>query len=113
MGQTVNGKKLPKIIDDADELKEIIKKAIKENENKFFEDKNDNLKIKYNHTKNGKIIEIVLMFQKDEKTGAYKLMTMYPEKGEGVYMYAPKKPNEKWKTWKRNDNGELVETWTN
>ena len=86
MGQTVNGKKLPKIIDDANELKKIIKEAIEKNEKKFYEDKNGNPKIKYTYEKDGKIIEIKLEFQR-VKDGVYELRTMYPEGGDGVYRY--------------------------
>ncbi|WP_421078470.1 ABC transporter substrate-binding protein [Methanothermococcus sp. Ax23] len=86
MGQTVNGKKLPKIIDDTDELKKIIKEAIEKNEKKFYEDENGNPKIKYMYEKGGKVIEITLHFQK-MKNGVYELRTIYPEKGDGVYKY--------------------------
>ncbi|EHP88116.1 hypothetical protein [Methanotorris formicicus] len=110
MGQTVNGKKIPKVIDDADELKKIIKEAI---EKKKDELKGSNPKIDYMYEKDGKTIEITLKFQKDKKTGAYKLMTIYPERGDNIYMYAPKKPDKKWKTWERNENGELIEIWEN
>ena len=89
MGQTVNGKKLPKIIGDANELKKIIKEAI-EDENikkKFYEDKNGNPKINYMYEKDdGKVIEIKLEFQR-VKDGVYELRTMYPEGGDGVYRY--------------------------
>jgi hypothetical protein len=85
-GQTVNGKKLPKIVDDADELKEIIRKAIERNKKKFYEDKSGNPGIKYMYEKDGRIIEIKLKFQK-VKDGVYELRTMYPEGGDGVYKY--------------------------
>ena len=110
MGQTVNGKKLPKIIDDDNELKKIIKKAAEENKDNI---KGSNPKIKYMYEKDGKIIEITLKFQKDKKTGAYKLMTIYPESGDNIYKYVPKKPDNRWKTWKRNKNGELIGIWEN
>ncbi|WP_421078467.1 hypothetical protein Mjas_03965 [Methanothermococcus sp. Ax23] len=82
MGQTVNGKKLPKIIDDADELKKIIKEAIEKNKDNI---KGSNPKIKYTYEKDGKVIEIELKFKLEN--GVYELRTMYPKGGDGVYRY--------------------------
>jgi uncharacterized protein YkuJ len=82
IGQTVNGKKLPKIIGDANELKKIIKKAIEENKDNI---KGSNPKIKYTYEKDGKVIEIELKFKLEN--GVYELRTMYPKGGDGVYRY--------------------------
>ena len=89
MGQTVNGKKLPKIIGDANELKKIIKEAIEDEDIKkeFYE---DNSKVTFEYTyvnENGKTISIYFVFMKVKDGSGYYLKTMYPEGGDGVYKY--------------------------